>query len=754
MLGTLLAPLDFPRQSAYNLARGLYRAGSGDATGSDYAGMVPGAAGLLGGLLMGPAGGVLAGGLAQGLGRLVAPDATEAETPSGLVEMLGGDPESLPQTIGAQVLTDPLSYLGAGHAARGIRNYLRPRSLLEQGLLAGDLPGEAYDLVTGMPVPSPGQAAGGGAAAPGRLGAALGSPQSRLGPPPTYPGQAPAVFGTPEYYAQTQGALEADAGRGALAEELAARGQAADASMAQWQQKMQGRVAGRRAEQEAELALAAREGRLPPGHPAYGGRSPEEVVNGVYVDAEGNVHLMDDPAKAQAVPASHPYAQPYPYAWDDDLLPPGAGGEAGSHPPYVENLPTAPHAGQAAFQGHYGHTPPPGMSPGELETALQVAQGNVNTLPLEQLQQLWHTHIGGDFGGELGIETLNHGELLQGLQQHFQGVANHYHGGPPVAGGAAASFPHSPEAYAAYMAGVHGEAVPLSAAEVAARARQAAADWEKVQQTRSMLRDLLDPAEGDLAAGRISPHEALRAHAGLLQELAGAAPENMTAEQAAELVPYWQQAELRHRALEWYLPPGAPPDAQPVNLLGLPAEEAGALQESLLGSSGRLDHLLEAAGSEAGIPSAASYISRLMEGHVRPREVPLLMDILKNEGLPVHAPSVRDSYALAMHGRLEPELASLWRSLRRSLYMPNDPRILLDRQMAQRALESILGKELGPRLAGRFEAAAGPRLSELAASAVSDVPAEAVPIFRRHAASEALRPTMREILEAAGLPPY
>lgn len=120
MLDTILAPFDFPRQAAYNLAGGAHKLLTGQGDARSMAAMGPGVTGALMTALMGPGAGVLAAGGMQGLGKLFAPDTFEAQTPADLVDLLGGDRESWLQTTGAHLATDPLSYLGAFEAARGL----------------------------------------------------------------------------------------------------------------------------------------------------------------------------------------------------------------------------------------------------------------------------------------------------------------------------------------------------------------------------------------------------------------------------------------------------------------------------------------------------------------------------------------------------------------------------------------------------------------------------------------------------------
>lgn len=108
---SLLAPLDYPRQAAWNLARGPARLLQGEGSLDDILGMVPGLAGA-GMAALGPLGllgGALAGGAVQGLGKLTGSDAFEASTPQDVT----GSEDFLPNlAVGAA--TDPLTFSGLG----------------------------------------------------------------------------------------------------------------------------------------------------------------------------------------------------------------------------------------------------------------------------------------------------------------------------------------------------------------------------------------------------------------------------------------------------------------------------------------------------------------------------------------------------------------------------------------------------------------------------------------------------------------
>ncbi len=206
MLAELLAPLDYPRQSAYNLARSGGRLISGEAYWGDLRRALPAGAGIAAGLLGGPLVGLGVAGALQGLGSAFDPEGHRAPGAADLVEALGGDRESFLQTALAQVATDPLTYggaLGAASYGRGL--------LAKNARLRPRLPGE-------VPATPPG---------------AFHYPPPVAGPQVAYEAapfeaaapRAPAAgvpFGTDDYYAGVQKALEADAAAQAGAEQKAA----------------------------------------------------------------------------------------------------------------------------------------------------------------------------------------------------------------------------------------------------------------------------------------------------------------------------------------------------------------------------------------------------------------------------------------------------------------------------------------------------------------------------------------------------
>ena len=109
-LGQILEPLDYPRQSLYNLFAAPYKAlETGDA--SHLLGAIPGAAGaVLGGLVGGPLGilaGSALGGSLQGIGHATGRE--EFNAPS--VQDLTGTEDFLPN-LAVGMATDPLSYAG------------------------------------------------------------------------------------------------------------------------------------------------------------------------------------------------------------------------------------------------------------------------------------------------------------------------------------------------------------------------------------------------------------------------------------------------------------------------------------------------------------------------------------------------------------------------------------------------------------------------------------------------------------------
>lgn len=132
-LWDLLAPLDYPRQSLWNLPASL---GKGDIMGA-LPGLLGGAAGLGlaatgAGLPLALLGGSLVGGLGQGIGRSTGSESFDAPTPGHLVEALGMDPESLggmATGFGLGIAGDPLTWAGGFGGRR-----------------AGQMAGEARDL--------------------------------------------------------------------------------------------------------------------------------------------------------------------------------------------------------------------------------------------------------------------------------------------------------------------------------------------------------------------------------------------------------------------------------------------------------------------------------------------------------------------------------------------------------------------------------------------------------------------------------
>jgi hypothetical protein len=117
-----MEPLDYPRQSLYNLV--------GGAMDGDLARMVPGLAGLAAfvpaTLAAGPGAGMLAaslvGGAGQGLGLALDEERFTAPGTEDLVEALGGDRESFLQNMLAGAITDPTTYAGSiSGALKGAR---------------------------------------------------------------------------------------------------------------------------------------------------------------------------------------------------------------------------------------------------------------------------------------------------------------------------------------------------------------------------------------------------------------------------------------------------------------------------------------------------------------------------------------------------------------------------------------------------------------------------------------------------------
>lgn len=123
-LGQLLTPLDYPRQSLYNLFASPFKAmETGDA--SHLLGAIPGAAGaVLGGVLGGPLGvlaGSALGGTLQGIGQATGRE--EFNAPS--VQDLTGTEDFLPN-LAVGMATDPLSYAGLGASWRAAKGAATP----------------------------------------------------------------------------------------------------------------------------------------------------------------------------------------------------------------------------------------------------------------------------------------------------------------------------------------------------------------------------------------------------------------------------------------------------------------------------------------------------------------------------------------------------------------------------------------------------------------------------------------------------
>lgn len=126
-LSSLLAPLDWPRQSLWNLGRGVYRGLSGEGSWDDVRAAMPGVLGtaLTGGLALSGVGlpaAIGLGSLLGGLGQATMPDDEKykAATPGELVQQLGVDPESTEGALaqfGVGMIGDPLSWSGLGLGA-------------------------------------------------------------------------------------------------------------------------------------------------------------------------------------------------------------------------------------------------------------------------------------------------------------------------------------------------------------------------------------------------------------------------------------------------------------------------------------------------------------------------------------------------------------------------------------------------------------------------------------------------------------
>jgi hypothetical protein len=90
-------------------------------------------------------------GAGQALGKLSGRPEFEAAKPSDLVQALGGDPENVLQTLGAGILTDPLTYAGIGGGAKTAANVAERAAWgkmapISQGLVKMG-PGEALPAV-------------------------------------------------------------------------------------------------------------------------------------------------------------------------------------------------------------------------------------------------------------------------------------------------------------------------------------------------------------------------------------------------------------------------------------------------------------------------------------------------------------------------------------------------------------------------------------------------------------------------------
>jgi hypothetical protein len=202
----LLAPLDFPRQSLYNLARAGRNLVSGDATLDDLRRAAPGALGLGAGFLGGPLLGLGVAGALQGLGGSIDPEAYAAPTPADVVQSRGGDTESFLQVALANLATDPVNIVG------GLGTYRLGRGLLAEGAAArAPITAQMPSVVSAGPRSHLAR----------ELGPDIAATMPRGPGPPVV--AAPETFGTPGYYTGTQAALEADAARAVAAEERAAR---------------------------------------------------------------------------------------------------------------------------------------------------------------------------------------------------------------------------------------------------------------------------------------------------------------------------------------------------------------------------------------------------------------------------------------------------------------------------------------------------------------------------------------------------
>jgi hypothetical protein len=155
-LGSVLSPLDYPRQALWNAVRAGGNALSGQGTWDDALRAVPGAlgAGLAGGLMATGVGaplGILAGsalgGLAQGVGK----SADEEKFKAPEVSDLTGTEDFLPNLL-VGALTDPLTYAGGiGGAAKGAKVGRQVGGRLEQAAeVLGPRYGTGADIWSGI----------------------------------------------------------------------------------------------------------------------------------------------------------------------------------------------------------------------------------------------------------------------------------------------------------------------------------------------------------------------------------------------------------------------------------------------------------------------------------------------------------------------------------------------------------------------------------------------------------------------------
>lgn len=161
-LGSVLEPLDAPRQALANLF-------AGPASGNLMAAL-PGLGGAaIGGMLLAnpvtapfalPAG-ALAGGVSQYLSKLFAPEMYAAPTASEVAQNVGlGDSPILAALTG--LVTDPLTYAGLGLGAR-LGSAARPAVAAERSAMTGvteALPGAVAPRPAPVPVPPPALPAG------------------------------------------------------------------------------------------------------------------------------------------------------------------------------------------------------------------------------------------------------------------------------------------------------------------------------------------------------------------------------------------------------------------------------------------------------------------------------------------------------------------------------------------------------------------------------------------------------------------